>query len=120
MVTTTSDVSTSAEANLFGNSWETSSPSSAIASTTAGLTRSAGAVPADSTRTRPDARWSSSAAAIWERPALCTQTNRTVGTSDIGELRGVRWRGREEVAEQPAGEKRAEGTSGQLGRHEDR
>src|SRR5688572_21371115 len=58
--------------------------SSAIAATTAGLTSSAGALPADRTRTRPSARRSSSAAAIWLRPALWTQTKSTSGRSLIG------------------------------------
>jgi hypothetical protein len=30
-----------------------------------------------------EARWLSQPAAIWDRPALCTQTNRTLGFSDI-------------------------------------
>jgi predicted ester cyclase len=56
-------------------------PHSAIAATTAGLTRSAGSEPAKRMRTLPPAWWSSSAAAIWLRPALWTQTNSTSGTS---------------------------------------
>ena len=55
-------------------------PSSAIAATTRGLTASAGSLPAERTVTLPPARWSSSAAAIWLRPALCTQTKSTSGT----------------------------------------
>jgi hypothetical protein len=43
-------------------------PSSDIAVTTSGLMRSAGSLPADRTWTRPSAKWSSSAAAIWLRP----------------------------------------------------
>ena len=50
-----------------------------MASTTAGLMSSAGAVPAERTTTRSPAWWASRAAAIWERPALWTQTNRTSG-----------------------------------------
>src|SRR5688572_27659154 len=61
-----------------------SMPSSAIAATTAGLTSSAGALPADRTRTRPSARRSSKAAAIWLRPALWTQTKSTSGSSLTG------------------------------------
>ncbi|CKT20917.1 Uncharacterised protein [Mycobacterium tuberculosis] len=30
---------------------------------------------------RSPAKWVNSPAAIWERPALCTQTNRTLGLS---------------------------------------
>ena len=56
-----------------------SMPISAMASTTAGLMVSAGAVPAERTTTRSPAWWASSAAAIWERPALWTQTNSTSG-----------------------------------------
>ena len=54
-------------------------PTSAIASTAAGLTWSPGLEPAERTSTRSPARWVSQAAAIWERPALWTQTNRTDG-----------------------------------------
>ncbi len=45
-------------------------PASPIASTTAGLTVSAGAEPAERTSTASPARWVRKAAAIWERPAL--------------------------------------------------
>ena len=61
-----------------------SMPSSAIASTTAGLISSAGAVPAERTTTRSPAWWASRAAAICERPALWTQTNSTSGRSAVG------------------------------------
>src|SRR6266851_5168826 len=67
-----------------------SMPTSFIASTTAGLMVSPGAVPAERTITRPFAWWSRSAAAIWERPALCTHTKSTSGMwSGIGDLSGV-------------------------------
>jgi hypothetical protein len=56
-----------------------SMPTSRIASTAAGLIVSAGADPAERTSTVSPARWRSQPAAIWERPALCTQTNRTLG-----------------------------------------
>ncbi len=59
-------------------------PTSAIASTAAGLTVSPGFEPAERTSTRSPARWVSQAAAIWERTALWTHTNRT------GDLRGTR------------------------------
>jgi hypothetical protein len=48
-----------------------------MTSMTEGLSESAGAEPALRTDTRPPAYLVSSAAAICERPALCTQTNRT-------------------------------------------
>jgi hypothetical protein len=51
---------------------------------TAGLSWSAGCDPAEVTRTRPAACWSSSAAAIWDRPALWVQTNSTCGMSAMG------------------------------------
>src|SRR3989304_4178808 len=56
-------------------------PSSAIAATTAGFNSPAGVLPAERTATRPPAWLSRSAAAIWLRPALWTQTNRTWATS---------------------------------------
>ena len=43
------------------------------------LTVTSGAVPADSTLTVPPARWAASPAASCDRPALCLQTNKTVG-----------------------------------------
>src|SRR4051794_12213242 len=52
-------------------------PSSAMTCTTAGLMVSAGALPADRTWTCRPERQRSSPAAICERPALCTHTNRT-------------------------------------------
>jgi hypothetical protein len=52
-----------------------------MAWTTAGLSWPAGCDPAEVTRTRPAAWWSSSAAAICDRPASWVQTNRTSGTS---------------------------------------
>jgi hypothetical protein len=54
-------------------------PTSNIASTTAGFMESAGADPADLTSTLSPANLVSQAAAIWDRPALCTQTNKTEG-----------------------------------------
>src|ERR1044072_4084545 len=53
-----------------------------MTSTTAGFTLSAGAEPAERTVTAPWAWWCRRAPAIWERPALCTQTNRTSGVVD--------------------------------------
>jgi len=58
-------------------------PTSAIAATTEGLTWSAGMLPAERTSTCPPLRWDRNPAAICERPALCTQTNRTLGLSAI-------------------------------------
>src|ERR1022692_610769 len=80
MVMTTSAADTSSSVIGLGNFLLTSSPISLMASTTAGLRLSAGSEPAERTRTAPSARWFSSAAAICDRPALWTQTNRTSGT----------------------------------------
>ena len=60
-----------------------SMPTSAIACTATGLTWSAGIDPADRTSTRPPESAVRKPAAIWERPALCTHTNNTLGLSDI-------------------------------------
>ena len=66
-----------------------SMPTSAIACTAAGLIDSAGAEPAERTSTVPWDRWVRNPAAIWERPALWTQTNSTLGL-DIG-ISPSRW-----------------------------
>src|SRR5215467_12307048 len=81
MVITTSATCTLSVVSGLGNSREMSRPISAMATTTAGLSWSAGCDPAEVTRTRPAAWWSSNAAAIWDRPALWVQTNRTTGTA---------------------------------------
>src|SRR5664279_2228902 len=61
-----------------------SMPTSAIAATADGFTWSPGILPAERTSTRPPPRWVRNPAAIWDRPALCTQTNRTLGLSVMG------------------------------------
>src|SRR5262252_9326846 len=81
MVITTSAACTLSVVSGLGNSREMSRPTSAMAATTAGLSWSAGCDPAEATRTRPAAWWSSSAAAIWDRSALWVQTNSTSGMS---------------------------------------
>src|SRR5947207_3169165 len=58
-----------------------STPISSIASTAAGLISSAGVEPAERTWIRPPDRSSTRPAAIWLRPALWVQTNRTSGCS---------------------------------------
>ena len=80
MITASAAWTTSSVMGL-GNSFEMSIPISASASTAAGLISSPGALPAERTCTRPLAAWSSSAAAIWLRPALWVHTNSTSGTS---------------------------------------
>ena len=65
----------------LGCARETSRPISSIAARTRGLARSAGSLPAERTVTRPAARWSRRAAAIWLRPALWTHTKRTSVTT---------------------------------------
>src|SRR2546427_10663998 len=81
IVTTTSAAVTNSSVSGLGNSLLRSRPISLIAWTTAGLIALAGSEPADRTWTLPCPRLSRSAAAICERPALCTHTNRTSGTS---------------------------------------
>src|SRR5690349_24267736 len=83
MVMHTSEAWTASPVRILGVSAEMSMPTSFIASTAAGLTRSAGVEPAERTVTRSPARWVRNPAAIWERPALWTQTNRTLGLSDM-------------------------------------
>src|SRR5436305_173 len=60
-----------------GRRSDRSMPSSHIASTTCGCTRSPGVVPADRASWGPPAALANSAWLIWERPALCRQTKRT-------------------------------------------
>src|SRR5829696_5121420 len=81
IVTTTSACSASARSRARGLRSARSMPSSAIASTTAGWTRSAGRVPADAALCRPPAARSKSAWLIWERPALWRQTKTTCATA---------------------------------------
>src|SRR5215471_17175547 len=89
MVITMSAACTLPVVSGLGNSRDMSRPISAMAATTAGLSWSAGCDPAEVTRTRPAAWWSSRAAAIWERPALWVQTNITSGMSAMaGPFRG--------------------------------
>src|SRR3954470_24572032 len=56
-----------------------SMPTSFMAVTATGLICPAGAEPAERTSTASPASARRKPAAIWERPALCTQTNRTLG-----------------------------------------
>src|SRR6478609_5948663 len=79
MVITTSESFTASVVRTLGISADMSMPTSDRASTAAGFTFSAGCDPADRTSTAPCERLVRNAAAIWERPALWTQTNRTEG-----------------------------------------
>src|SRR3954447_147544 len=79
MVITTSLVRTASPVRIFGVAAVMSMPTSAIACTATGLTWSFGAVPAERTSIVSPARAVSQPAAIWDRPALCTQTNSTDG-----------------------------------------
>src|SRR5215207_7889050 len=79
MVITTSDSRTAWSVRIFGFAAPMSMPTSAMACTAAGLTWSAGSDPAERTSTVPADRWDRNAAAIWDRPALSTQTNNTLG-----------------------------------------
>src|SRR4249919_3776376 len=54
-------------------------PTSAMAATAAGFTSAAGSEPPDETSAPSPARCRSHPAAIWERPALCTHRNTTLG-----------------------------------------
>src|ERR1700758_5110976 len=83
MLMTMSMDCTASPVKIFGLSAVMLMPSSAIAATAAGLICSAGSVPAQRTSMRSRARCVSSAAAIWERPALCTHTNKTLGLAAI-------------------------------------
>src|SRR4051812_30523305 len=78
---TTSDAATASLVNSLGLSLARLMPTSSMTARTAGLMVAAGADPAESTCTRAPAYRDISAAAIWDRPALCTHTNSTVGTS---------------------------------------
>jgi hypothetical protein len=89
MVITTSDSRTATSVRIFGRSAEMSIPTSASASTAAGFTASAGADPAERTSTVPWDRWVRNAAAIWDRPALCTHTNNTLGFDTIARFSSV-------------------------------
>src|SRR5674476_151819 len=84
MVMTTSDSFTASSVRIFGCSPAMSMPTSAMASTATGLIRSAGMEPAERTSTTPLESAVRNPAAICERPALCTQTNRTLGRSVTG------------------------------------
>src|SRR4029077_1304266 len=81
IVITTSAALTNSSLRGLGNSWLMSIPISRIASTTTGWSSCAGVLPAERTCTLPLARSLRSPAAIWLRPALCTQTKSTSGTS---------------------------------------
>src|SRR6478609_2845610 len=85
---TTSDSLTASVVRTFGISADMSMPSSAMASTAAGLTCSAGWEPADRTSIAPLESVVRKAAAICERPALWTQTNRTEGFLAVSVLTG--------------------------------
>src|SRR5665647_1913855 len=84
MVITTSEACTASVVRTLGACPEMSMPTSAMASTAEGFTWSPGMLPAERTSTCPPLRWVRKPAAIWDRPALCTQTNKTLGLSVIG------------------------------------
>src|SRR5699024_4753251 len=87
MVMTTSDSLTASVVRILGTSADMSMPTSFMAATAAGFTVSAGADPAERTSIWPAERWVRKAAAIWERPALWTQTKRTEGLGVVVMLR---------------------------------
>ena len=63
----------------FGNSVAMSMPTSAMARTAAWFTSLPGSEPPDQAMALPSARWLNQPSAIWDRPALWTQRNSTVG-----------------------------------------
>src|SRR5690606_5386651 len=77
--------------STLGCSVRMSMPSSSIASTAVGLIWSAGAEPAERTSTAPPDRARRYPAAICDRPALCTQTNRADGLVSVGWVIGLSW-----------------------------
>src|ERR1035438_1505194 len=84
MAITTSTAFTTSSVQGLGNSCPMSMPTSAIASTTTGLSCSPGSEPPVKTSTLSPARLRSQPAAIWDRPALCTQRKSTPGL--VGEV----------------------------------
>src|SRR5262245_23517099 len=98
-----------------------SMPTSAIASTAAGLTSLAGSDPPDQATARPPARWLNQPSAICDRPALWTQRNRTRGRSGgIGRFLGDDEIGRGDSGPEEPGEADGGDAAGQLGGHEGR
>src|SRR5665647_1068022 len=83
IVMTTSDACTAWVVRTLGRSARMSIPSSSMASTATRLISPAGIEPAERTSTAPPDIADRSPAAIWERPALWTQTNRTLGGSVV-------------------------------------
>src|SRR5215203_2291476 len=88
---TTSEAMTASSVSFLGCSPAMSMPTSAMASTATGLIAFPGIEPAERTSIRPSPSDCRKPAAIWERPALWTQTNSTLGRSGMGlSLMGVR------------------------------
>ena len=85
MVITTSEASTASPVRIFGLWVEMSIPTSAMAATAAGLTASAGALPAERTSTAPPARAVRNPAAIWDRPARACLASRIPHFSEVTE-----------------------------------
>jgi hypothetical protein len=81
IVTITSAARAISSVQGFGYSAEMSMPTSAIAAIAVAFVASPGSDPPENTSTVSPARRRNQPAAIWERPALCTQRNRTAGRS---------------------------------------
>ncbi len=77
MVTITPEVRTMSSVSSRGNSMSPSSPRRARTVSVIGSGSETGRVPAVRTRIRSPASRRVTAAAIWDRPVLCTQTNST-------------------------------------------
>src|SRR5690625_1200769 len=84
MVMTTSEAWTASGVRILGLLAVMSMPTSFIAATATVSIWSAGAEPAERTSACPWDRAVMKPAAIWERPALWTQTNMTLGRWDMG------------------------------------
>src|ERR1017187_10192843 len=79
MVTSNDAVEASSRVSFCGATADRSTPSSSMACTTSACTWLPGSVPAEMARAfAGSASWLNKAAAICDRPALCTQANRTV------------------------------------------
>src|SRR5687767_8049628 len=93
MVTTTSAARTFSSVHRFGCAPEMSMPTSAIASTAAGFTCSAGSEPPEYATARSPASLVNHPRAICDRPALWTHRNSTLGGSSGSGIEGLLERG---------------------------
>src|SRR3954454_15656083 len=116
---TTSAARTISSVHGFGCSPVMSMSTSCIARTAEGLISLPGSEPPDHATARPAARWLNQPRAIWDRPALCTQANNTVGieltgSGDVGVVGEDDVDGRQ-VGVEVAGEADGQQATGELG-----